>query len=149
MKKFLYLRITAFIIIVGIVALLAFSIYFWIGHFNIKFWYRTALVLVIFAMFACQSVLILFIFRNYYPDKEISRTYKVCYHVSAIYSIIWSLVFIGGTVYDVAKSYKMDTISMLVLSVSIITTFIQFFGGRRLLKTIRRNARQQLENSFV
>ena len=149
MKKFLYLRITAIILIVAVFALMVYLVYLWMGHFNYTYLVRFVLIQVMLAMFSSQSVLILFIFRNFYPDREISKTYKIFYLLSVIFTILCNLFFIGGTLYDVVKGHGVDTIPMLILVFLISTALIQILGGRHMIKTIRRNVHQQLENSFV
>jgi hypothetical protein len=149
MKKFLYLRITAIIAIMHVTAIMIYIISGWIGHFNYRNWYWLVLNEGLLALFLCQSFLVLFIFRNYYPDNQITKTYKICYHLSATFALIFNIFFILAVIFEVTNGKPITVVPILVISFMTITTMVQFVGGWRMIKTIQRNALLQLESSFT
>jgi hypothetical protein len=154
MKKFLYLRINA---IAGIIASI---ISFWYtiatGQQALKsdFFFFLIFFLLIYGIPFFHNLFITFIYRKYYPEREIPRLNRVLNVILCVLCVLDMLAFIALTYsltdYTVSKNDPMDPSIMISLFVTLsITTSLQIIGSFRLIKVVRDNVRLQLESSFV
>jgi hypothetical protein len=156
MQKFLYLRIIA---ITTAAIILALMIYIFVIFKNFFDHSNTLKTICLgegsMAAFLGHSILTLFIYYKYYPHTEVSRVAKVTAIILSI--LCWlNIAFILLFVLQMAvvimnnNSAKSDQVLVCITLFLIgILYFVQLLGSRRLLKTIQRNARLQLENSFA
>jgi hypothetical protein len=162
MKKFLYLRIVAIVTLVAIITYIAFIVYFWLTRISSSNWYIPALSLTVLALLASHSIIVLFIYHKYYPDKEINKAAMTYYRLSVICCWILNGLLLLSIVITMAIAMTFEQSPDPVLSgkrpeysfhlytfLSAIIIGVQLIGGQRMLKTIRQNARHQLENSFT
>lgn len=158
MRNFLYLRLVA---TVTLVTLVSYMVYFPSRYSPLILrldWMMFALNEGVFALFITNSLSVLFIYYRYYPQKEISKVSIRFYWISFVIAILWacSMVFIFFAMLIYEKLGKDDGLAgnerhvQMWLSLAIAGLLVvQLIGGRRMIKTIRKNARAQLENSFA
>jgi len=155
MKNFLYLRILAITTCLILVACMIMILTNWKqylhgGTLNVLIINETILSLM-----AAHSVIILFIYYRYFPDKEIPKSMHVCYKVSRVVGWICVVFLLVAMVTVLVFSGEdLETEPEGYLTIYLCTTLstlmmVQLFGGARLVKAIRKNARRQLENSFA
>ena len=158
MKHFLYLRIVATVILV---AFLSYMIYF-ISHYSVNIirddWKMLALNEFMFALFTTNSLSVLFMYYKYYPDKEIPkaaiRFYWFSFVVACLCFAFMMFIFFSMLIYEMnggddglaGNERHWQMVITLIIEVLLI---VQLTGSRRMIRTIRKNVRQRLENSFA
>jgi len=156
MQKLSYIRICAFASIAIIVALYSYTIYsnFQAPNNNNSKIVLTALVIYVIPL--THSIQLLSIYKKYYPDKEVGTPFKTINLVTGILSLInlipyiWFIYAYTSKAYVFVNDNKSFLTPIIILFVFLnITLLVQFVGSFHLIRTIQRNARQQLENHFV
>lgn len=154
MKKFLYLRINA---IVSILTCTAFYFYTMSGDLKSTTAYEMAFAifsLLLFGIPVIHNLLLIHIYRNYYPHKAIGKSLRVWNIIlSILCSCIFLICFVTIVTYPdhkVKEEKKVELLMTFILTaVLCITTAIQIIGSFRLIKIVKENARLQLEASFI
>jgi hypothetical protein len=155
MKNFLYLRVNAIIGILISLAILALVLIYMLRPGE-KLPYSMAAMLAVFLMAfgvpVFHNLLIIHIYRRYYPAKEIPKPVRILNIVCSILCIIefmWWLVnfyYWGSTIdFQIERTLIIFVFVMIFLT----TLLIQVTGSFRLIKKVRAAAHQQLESSFV
>ena len=155
MKKFLYLRVNAIVGIVASLAILALALSYSILTKQALPYPKAVMVLILLAIFGIpvfHNLLILHIYRKYYPAKDIPKFTRILNTVCSILCLIefvWWLVnfYLWGSVLDFHT--ERIFITFVISVIYLITLLIQGVGSFRLVKKVRTGASQQLENSFV
>lgn len=153
MKNFLFLRINALVGIIAGIVLLCYTLSAAIEHVTYVFLF----VLFSFIMLGLpvlHNLLIIFIYRRYYPEREISKALRILNILLNIICIFDLVVFIFSAATFSTSKYreddKLEAHMMLAVTVLLcITTTIQIIGSFRLIKIVRENAQLQLEDGFV
>lgn len=111
---------------------------------------------ILFAILMSHGVLSLAKYYQYYPDKEIPKTSAIFYRIAEIgcwLCLFFILIANAGIIFFSVASYQAairQNYPTLIFSFILFSLFlVQIMGGRRMIKTIRENARLQLENSFT
>jgi L-asparagine transporter-like permease len=156
MKKFLYLRMVAITNCVILALFMVVLLANWREYADGNKLYEFFITGLILTLLALHTGFILFLYYKYYPSSEIPASVTICFRIAD--TICWICVVLlfltlivllffdtGNQAYHTRGYYTVLIMSVL-LSLLIM---VQLTGGHRLLKTIRRNARQQLENSFA
>ena len=156
MQKLSYIRICAFASIAIIVALYSYTIYFNLHAINNNNSKIILTALAIYVIPLTHSIQLLSIYKKYYPDKEVGRPFKTINLITGILCLINLAPYIFYIYAYTSKTYTIVndnksflTPIILLFVVLSITLLVQFVGSFHLIKTIQRNARQQLENHFV
>jgi hypothetical protein len=106
---------------------------------------------MIFFVGHCASVL--YIHHRCYPDKELSRATDLFYRITSYgCGTICFLFLIGLFVLMSNGETEKDKNTWFVIipgALFIALFAVQLYGGKQLFRTIRQNARAQLENSFA
>lgn len=111
-------------------------------------------MLVVCGLPFIHNLFIIFIYRKYYPEKEILKSHKIFNKVLSILCLLDLLLILlinfSLIMYIIRKIGDQITTNVLILfSILSITIVIQVTGGFRLIKIVRENARLQLEASFA
>jgi len=108
---------------------------------------------LLFAIMISHNILSLTIYGKCYPDQEIPKVVSVLYRISEVGCWLCLLIILGGLILVLFDSDQKFTIGIYTITsigfILIVLFVIQIIGGRRLVNTIKRNIRKQLENSFV
>lgn len=155
MKKFLYLRVNAIVGIIASLAILALALSYSILTKQGLPYPKAVMVLILLAIFGIpvfHNLLIIHIYRKYYPAKEIPKFTRILNTVCSILCLIefvWWLVnfYFWGSVLDFHTERVF--ITFVISMIYLITLLIQATGSFRLVKKVRTGASQQLDNSFV
>ena len=147
MHNFLYLKVlaagTMVILVSYMIFILSNGSYY---YYNNLLWLLIMNELV-FAVLLNHSFFIFYLFRNYYPDKEVNRGTMLYYRLvmtgAWIVTGLLTLLVILQYLRSATTSYV-----LIILAILVILFIIQIKGASRLMHTIRNNARQKLENSF-
>jgi L-asparagine transporter-like permease len=158
MKKFLYLRIIA-VITAAILVFFMFTtlMALYIQASNKSLWdllmYEAFLLL-----FISHSTIILYLYKKHYPDIEIPGNTSFWYILSVIagwLAVIFIIFIIIGMSFPTEKRHGQTNIDrghlivLIIISLLGILLIIQLSGAMRMVKTIQKNARQKLEDSFL
>jgi hypothetical protein len=101
-----------------------------------------------------HNLLIIFIYRTYYPDRKISTALRILNIVLNIICILDLVLFIYTIATFPVRQYPQDArleayINFAITAFLCITTTVQIIGSFRLIKIVKENARLQLEASFA
>jgi hypothetical protein len=101
--------------------------------------------------FVGHSSSVLYIHHRCYPDKELSRATDLFYRITSYGCGTICFIFLIVVIVMVNDNEKdSGTWSFIKVTALLIAVFaLQLHGAKQLVKTIRQNARQQLENSFA
>jgi len=105
-----------------------------------------------FGAMISHSILTLTIYTRWYPDQEISKTISVFYRVAEVSCwiiLLFLLMSPIGLIFGQDHLKSSDYITASLSLMMFVLFLIQIIGGRRLVNTINRNAREQFDNSFV
>lgn len=110
--------------------------------------------LIILGLPVLHNLLILFIYRRYYPNREVSKALRILNIILNVICIFDLIVFLITTAASTTRAYpnedKLQTyIDFTIVALLCITTTIQIIGSFRLIKIVKENAQLQLEDSFV
>jgi hypothetical protein len=104
-----------------------------------------ALVLLLCAF---PSSSILFIYTRYYPDKDIPGNVMIANRIGNGIAWFCALIVLLAAISMLALENEVDYLSAFICALYALLTVVQLIMGTRLIKTIRQNARLNLENSF-
>ena len=152
MKKFLYLRINALIGIIACIVLLCYTLSA-IEHVKTHVFLFVLFSLSMLGLPVLHNLLIIFIYRRYYPGKEIKNVFKTLNFIFSIFCIIILLIFITSVAIFPTQTFREEDKPLAYMTIAItallcITTTIQIIGSFRLIKIVRENSQLQLEASF-
>lgn len=155
MKKFLYLRIMAITSAVLLAVFMVGMLLSWHNYSKrgelLSFFGSEA----IFGILLCHCILSIVIYHKYYPANEIPRIVILFYRLAEVGCWLCLLILLGATIAltfsedDFITSVKENYRAIIVGIIFLVVFIVQLAGGRKLTKTIRENARLELENSFV
>lgn len=101
-----------------------------------------------------HNLFIIFLYRTYYPDKNIPRAIEILNIAFNIICILDVLIFIFTAVtfstHRYPENLKQEAYMTLSLAMFLcITLTVQVIGSFRLIRIVKENAQLQLEDSFV
>jgi uncharacterized membrane protein YhaH (DUF805 family) len=154
MKKFLYLRVNA---IVSILACVVFYLYTMSGDLRslqTSVMYFAIFSLLLFAVPTIHNLLLLHIYRKYYPETTIPKSLGIWNIVLSIVCSFYFLVFVVTIASYPIRRFREEQkpevlMTFILTAVLCITTLTQIIGSFRLIKIVKENARLQLEDSFA
>jgi hypothetical protein len=155
MKNFVYLRINAIVGIVASLALFALALSYTILTKHKNPYPKAVLVLILLAIFGMpvfHNLLIIHIYRKYYPAKEIPKFSRILNVVCSIWCLIQLLFWLAGFYFktpDLDFHIERIFITFVIFMIYLITLLIQVTGSFRLVKKVKSGASLQLESSFV
>jgi hypothetical protein len=155
MKNFLYLRVNALVGISASLVIFALTLsYAILTREDLP--YPLAVVglvfLILFGIPVLHNLLIIHIYRRYYPAKDIPKPVgilNISFSILCLIELGWWLFnyyYVGPTIDFQSERAFTTTVFVIIL---LITILIQITGSFRLIKKVRAAARLQLEDSFV
>jgi hypothetical protein len=124
---------------------------------NLSPWYQVPANLLAYGLFALQSVMIIYIHNRYYPAGDMPRAVFIVYRITDVISIILVLLCVAIVIANIffpdfsgtAKYPRIRYGEIILCSLVGIALIIQIIAGEKMVRFIRKNARKQLEDSFV
>lgn len=148
MRRFLYLRILAMIHLVCITCCIAAVV---VVITNEKQFSDGGLLItgtVVFLLCAFPSISILFMYTRYYPDKDIPGNVMIANRIGNGIAWFGAFIVLLAAISILTMENKADYEPAFICASYALLTVVQLITGNRLIKTIRRNARLTLVNSF-
>lgn len=113
-----------------------------------SFSYRLG-ILGIYVLPVLHNLLIIFMYRRFYPDKVIRKPHRMINAILCGLCLLDLMIFIFFINMLSVNSFKEDAmlsvfILITLLSILSITTVVQVTGSLRLIKIVRENAHLQL-----
>jgi hypothetical protein len=110
--------------------------------------------LLLFAVPTIHNLLLLHIYRNYYPETAIPRSLRIWNIVFNILCSFYFLVFVVTIASYPTRHFREEQKTEALMTFSLtailcITTLTQIIGSFQLMRIVKENARLQLEESFV
>ena len=154
MKKFLYLRVNALVATVISIVLFYNTMSADRGNTDTSLLLSVLGFLGIYGLPVLHNLLIIFIYRRFYPDKEVRRPHRWINTILSILCLIDLMIFIFFinmfSVNSFREDDKLEVFIIVTLLITLsITTVVQAVGSFRLIKIVRENVRMQLKDSFI
>ena len=154
MKKFVYLRINALVAIIAGIILLCYTLSAAFKGMQTHVFLFVTVTLIMLGLPIIHNLFIIFIYRRYYPGKEIGRFLSILNITLNIICIFDLVIYLYTTATFTTDSYRAADrveayMTFAVTALLCITTTIQIIGSFRLIKIVRENAMLGVEESFL
>jgi hypothetical protein len=115
-------------------------------------------VILFYTPYLLSCYWIIIFIKRYFPSREISRSFGWSFKATIIISAVISLFILAGLIYNIVELSNGDRsleepnpLYWTLLAMIAIILLFQIYNsieGIRLLRIIRKNARNELINSF-